>query len=248
MKIILRQITRHPWSNINRYQNCREGIGVYYTRTGRVYTGLTDADAERLGKILKVDLNPYSEFWHTYKVRVSDEDMLLDTQDPMDELKYLFLKNHKRVASSLTDRKPTANYVLINKEEEANEANSYNRTKRKALAYFDKMKPEEIKKALRIYGYGAEDTTDDVAEARLNDLIEDNPQKFIERWIDNAHRQTEWLLKEAISKNVIRKNKNIHKYGSDVIGASTDETVYFLDNPENQDIKRAIIEEIEAKK
>ena len=248
MKILLRQISRHPWSNINRYQNCREGISPYLTRSGRIYTGLTDEDAERLGAKLKLDLNPRSGFWDTYRIWVGDEDLHLDTSDPLDELKYIFLKNHKRIATSLSDRKPTANYVLINREEEAAEANTYNRIKRKALAYFDKMSADEIKKALRVYGYGTESVTDEIAENRLNDLIEDNPQKFFDKWVDNKNRQTEWLLREAISKNVIRKNRNIYKYGSDTIGGSLEETVFFLDNPENQDIKRAIIEETEAKK
>jgi len=247
MRIILRSISRHPWSGIIRYRNCQDALGTYFTRSGRVYTGLEKEDEERLGEALSLDLRSTSDFWNTFRIRIADEDVILDTTDAMDELKYLFLKGHKRVSPSLSERKPTANYVLINQEKEAEKSNEYNRTKRKALAKLDGMTSNEMAKALRIYGYRTENITSEVIENRLSELVEDNPNKFFEKWVDNSHRQTEWLVKEAIAKNVIRKNKNLHKYGTETLGNSLEETIYYLDNPENQDIKKTIIDETEVK-
>jgi hypothetical protein len=248
MKVILRALSRHPWSGIIRYRNCHDSIGTYFTRSGRLYTGLSREDAERLGELLHYDLSPSSDFWHTFYIRMTEEDNILDTEDPMDELRYLFLKGgHKRIATSLDDRKPTANYVLINQHEEAKKANTYNRTKRKALAKLDKMTISEMRKALRVYGHRTDNISDEQVENRMTDLVESNPQRFFTKWVDNKNRQTEWLVKEAVAKNVIRKNKNIHKYGSEVLGGSLEETVYFLDNAENQDLKKTIINETEVK-
>jgi hypothetical protein len=43
---------------------------------------------------------------------------------------------------------------------------------------------------------------------------------FLQKWINNKDREIEVVIEQAISKNVIRRNKNIYKYGSDVIGYS----------------------------
>ncbi len=248
MKVTLKHINRYTWSGVKRYKNCIDSLGSYFTRSGRLYTGLTKEDEERLGENLGYNLKPGSEFWDTFRIRISGEDTIMDTSDPMDELKYLFLKSHKRVRNGLEDIKPTANYVLVNKEEEALKSNEHSRVKRKAYKEMDKMSPAEIKKALRVLGQNANNVNDEVAEARLNEFVDNAPLKFIEKWVNNKNRNTEFLVKESIAHNVIRRNKNVYKYGSDVIGHSLEEAVEFLDNPEFQEIKTAILNEVETKK
>lgn len=248
MKVTLKHINRYTWSGVKRYKNCVDSLGSYFTRSGRLYTGLTKEDEKRLGEALGFDLRPGSDFWDTFRIKISGEDLLLDTEDPMDELKYLFLKNHKRVKNGLDDTKPTANYVLVNKEEEAQKTNEYAKTKRQAYKAFDKMSYNDMRKALRVLGQNSNNVGDEVVEARLNEFIENNPKKFIERWANNNNRNTEFLIKEAVASNVIRKNKNVYKYGSDVIGHTLQEAIDFLDNPEYQDIKTAILNETEIKK
>ncbi len=235
------------WSGVNRYPNCFDALGPYYTRSGRIYTGLSKKDADRLGTILGFDLNPGSEFWDTFRIRIGDSDLILDTDDPYDEIRYLFLNNHKRIEDGIDDRKPTANYYISNPDEEAEKANKYNRLKRKALKELDKMTAKEIRKALRLYGYKSDNVSDEVAENRLSTLVEQNPKKFFDKWVDNKHRMTEFLIKEAVAKNVIRKNKNIYTYGSTTLGKTLEEAIDYLDNKENSEIKATIIHETEVK-
>jgi hypothetical protein len=78
-------------------------------------------------------------------------------------------------------------------------------------------------------------------------LVEGNPARFLEKWVNNDSRETEVLLEKAISTNSVRKNLNIYKYGSEIIGRSKEEAMAFLTNPTNQDIKRTILIELEAK-
>ena len=247
MIVILRPTKRNNWSGLIKYKNCYEDIGSYFTRSGILYTGLLEDDAKRLGEVLGHDLNKSSEFWHTFFIRTNEKDLYLNTDDPMDELKYLFLKNHKRVKTSLLESKATANFVLINKEEEAKKASVYNRTKRTAISEFDKMTTEDIRKALRIYGHNADNMTNEMAENKLFDLVEGDPEGFINKWINNKSRDTQFIIEQATSKNVIRRKQRLFTYGTEKLGYGMEEVIHFLDDPKNQDIRITILKAIDAK-
>jgi len=248
MWVILRPLGSNPWSGVGRYRNCHDVLRSYYTRSGRLYTGLTEADAERLGKLLTKDLSPGSEFWPEWAgIRVGSKDLYFNTDDPMDEMRYLFLKNHKRVASSIFERKSTADYVLIDKEEQAKESNVFNKLKRRASSEFDRLSAEDIRQCLRLYGQNASNMGNEQAENVLYDIIDGNPSKFLEIWVDNKHREIDYLIETAVSKNILRKTKNVYRYGSDIIGHSLEDTVNYLLNPKNQDLKLVIMNEISGK-
>ena len=212
MRVILRPIYRNDWTNVKKYRNCYEDLAPYWTRSGRVYTGLTEQDAERLGKALNQDLNPGSEFWKNFYIRTSGKDLYLFTDDPMDELRFLFLKNHKLVKGSLTERKPGARFALINETEEARKANVHAKQTRDAMKAFDDLSPEDMRKVLRLYGHNADKMSNEVVEQRLFEIVQGDPGSFLRRWVKNENRDTEALISRAISKNIIRKNKNIYKW------------------------------------
>lgn len=249
MQVILRPIGWNKWSGILKYKNCFDDLGPYLTRSGAMYTGLTMEDEKRLGSLLGLDLSRSSTnpFWVNFRIRTSVNDIILDTDDPLDELKYLFCKGHKRVKGSLLEQKATADFVLINRDEEAKVENSFNRVKRDAVKEFDKLTPTEIRKALRLFGYNAESMSSEVAENRLYTFVEANPNKFMDRWVNNKSREIEALIEIAISKNIIRRNKNIYKYGSEIIGNSLEDAVNFLMSPNNQDIRLAVMNACETK-
>jgi hypothetical protein len=247
MKVIVKPLNRNAWSGIIQYKNCHTSLAPYFTRTGRLYTGLSEEDEKRLGEKLRLELNPSSPFWITFHIKMSGKDLILDTDDSYDELRYLFLKSHKRVANGLSDRKATANFVIINEEEEAVESNKIGQVKRKALKEFDKLTVSEMRKCLRLYGHKADDLSNETVEFKLSTLVEEDPDRFLETWVLNTNKDTEFLIQEAIAKNVIRKTKNVYKYGTDIIGHGIDETILFIDSPENQDLKLAITNETKAK-
>jgi hypothetical protein len=241
MQVRLKPLTADAWSGMERYPNCNNVLRPYFTRTGSIYTGLTPEDEKRLGDALGVDLRKMSSFWKNFKVTVGKETVVLDTDAPEDELKYLFLKGHKRVKANITENKATANYYLHDPEGEAEIFNKHNRVKRQAIIAFEKMKPAEIRKALRLYGDNATNVSDAVAEDRLYARVEQNPENFFRIWIDNKNRATEYLIKEAVSKSVIRKQKNSFYFGTTLLGVTLEDAIAFIDNKENSDIKAAII-------
>lgn len=247
MKVVLRPIYTNTWAGVKRYRGCYEDLAPYWTRSGSIYTGLTPDDAERLGDKLSQDLAPTSEFWKTFYVRTSAKDLYLFTEDPMDELRYLFLKHHKNVKSSLTEYKAGARFVLLNETEEARKSNLFAKRKREAFRAFDEMTTDEMKKALRLYGHNGDSLPAEIVEKRLYDIIDGDPQSFLKKWVHNANRDTEALLERAISKNIIRRNKNLYKYGTDIIGRSLGEAVAFLDDKKNQDVRIVIMDAVDGK-
>ena len=248
MWVILRPLGKRAWSGVHNYRHCNDTIGPYLTRSGRVYTGLTASDAERLGKTLGLDLTSSSDFWVKWSaIKTGNKDIYLNVDDPMDELRYLFLKNHKRVANSIFEHKASADFVLINKEEEAKKANVFSKLKRRAFREFDKLSSEDVRRCLRLFGQNASTMGNEQAENLLSDLVEGNSQKFIDLWVDNKDREIAWLIETAVSKNVLRKTKNVYRYGSDIIGYHIDDVIAYLSDPKNQDLKLAILSEINVK-
>ena len=78
-------------------------------------------------------------------------------------------------------------------------------------------------------------------------MIDKNPKKFFDKWIDNKTKDTEFIIEEAISKGVIRKDKTNYYYGSDMFATSLQEAIAYLDNKKNQDLKLVIINETSNK-
>jgi hypothetical protein len=247
MIVVLRPIGRKTWSGLVKYRNCYEDIGPYFTRSGRIYTGLTPEDETRIGTEIGADLRSSSDFWKDFFIRTAGKDLYLDTNDVHDELRYLFLKGHKRVKNSILENKASANFVLINKDEEARRSNLYSKIKRDAIKAFDSLTPEDMRKCLRIYGHNGDSMSNELVEKTLFDIVEGNPQGFVERWVNNPYKETEALIERAIAKNILRRNKNIYKYGTEIIGHNVGEVIGFLENIKNQDIKIAIMKQLESK-
>ena len=148
----------------------------------------------------------------------------------------------------MKNKKATAKYVIVDEQAEAEEINKKSKVKRSAVKAFDKLSTSDISKALRLYGYKSEGVGIEQAEAKLYDLVEADPQKFLDVWVDNKNRETQFLIEAAISKNIIRKNKNAYMYGTEIIGHSLEDTIAFLEDKKNQDLKLVIINETDVKK
>lgn len=250
MEVVLKFARNNPWAGIAKYKNCKDYIGTYLTRSGSVYTGLTQEDARNLEKEIGYEegyLSPQSPFWQTYAIALGARDKVLDTNRPEDKLAWFFLKSHKRVANGINNIKPTNDYVLVNQEYEAEEANKKNKRKREAFAEFNKMTLDEMRKCLRLFGRKSDNISGELIESSLFDIIEKNPERYFLTWVNNKVRDTQYIIESAVSKNVIRKSKNVYYYGTDVIGRSLEDAISNLDDKKNQDLKITIMNEIESK-
>lgn len=260
MEVIIRPLLKNQWAGIIRFKNCDDYVGTYFTRSGNLHTGLTEEDeamklpkgttAARLEKALQKQegtLLPYSDFWKTFYIKMGTKDIILDTDQPLDELKYLFLKTHRDIVIGFTGNNPRANYMIINKESEAKLANKYNQDRRRAMKEFDKLSLTDMRKLLRLYGHRSDNISAELVESKLYEIVDRDPKKFFDKWVDNKRRETEYLIMDAIAKNVIRKNKSEYKYGVDTLGMSMDDAINYLDAADHRDLKATIINETSNK-
>lgn len=250
MVVELKIKKRHPWAGLIKYKSCFDYIAPYFTRSGSIYTGLTPEDEEYFEKVLgyeKGHLSKTSDFWQTFCVKIGAKPLLLDDSIPRHAMMIKFLSGHKRVATSLDKFTAGKDYLLINREAEAVEANKINKLRREAIKEFDKLTLEQMRKCLRIFGIKADTMSNELVESTLFSIVDKQPKKFFQKWVDNKSKETEFILEAAIAKGVIRKDKTHYFYGSDMFADSLDEAIAYLDNKKNQDLKLTIINETENK-
>lgn len=249
----LKYARKNEWANgVYQYNRCKTYLRANLTRTGSLNTGLTPDDERRLeialsypeGHLAKTNI----DFWKTYSIVLEEEDgITLDDENPHDELMYLLAKAHKRVANGIEKINPSTDFVLVNKESEAIAKNRINRKRRDAFKEYDSMTPEQMRKCLKVLGVSADNSSVDVVESTLYDLIENNPTDFFVKWVENKDRDFEYLISQAVSKNVLRKNRTTYLYGTDVIGGTLEDAISYLKDKKNSDIRKAIMSAVEYK-
>ena len=250
MVVELKIKKKNPWAGLIKYKSCFDYIAPYFTRSGSIYTGLTPEDERYFEKALGYEeghLSKSSDFWTTFCVKVGSRTVLLDDSIPRQAMIIKFLSGHKRVATSLDRLTAGKDYLLINREAEAVEANKQNKLRRDAIKEFDKLSLEQMRKCLRLFGIKADNMSNELVESTLFNVVDKQPKKFFDKWIDNKSKETEFILEEAIAKGVIRKDKTHYFYGSDMFADSLDEAIAYLDSKKNQDLKLAIINETNNK-
>ena len=250
MVVELKIKKKNPWAGLIKYKSCFDYIAPYFTRSGSIYTGLTPEEERYFEKALGYEeghLSKSSDFWTTFCVKVGSRTVLLDDSIPRQAMIIKFLSGHKRVATSLDKLTAGKDYLLINREAEAIEANKQNKLRRDAIKEFDKLSLEQMRKCLRLFGIKADNMSNELVESTLFNVVDKQPKKFFDKWIDNKSKETEFILEEAIAKGVIRKDKTHYFYGSDMFADSLDEAIAYLDSKKNQDLKLAIINETNNK-
>jgi hypothetical protein len=158
-----------------------------------------------------------------------------------------FLSGHKRVATSLDKLDAGKDYLLINREAEAVEQNKQNKLRRDAIKEFDKLSLEQMRKCLRLFGTKADTMSNELVESTLFSIVDKQPKRFFEKWVNNKSKETEFILEEAIAKGVIRKDKTHYFYGTDMFADTLEGAIAYLDEKKNQDLKLSIINETKNK-
>ena len=251
MEVIVRMTKVNPWTGLIKWSNCFDYIGSYWTRSGSRYTGLSKEDQKELEQALGMSegaLHADAPYWDTFAIKVGKKDLIINTDRPEGKLQYLFLKKHKRVADGLNRVTPSTDYVMINKEAEAEVANKANKIKRDAYRAMDKMTLEEMRKCLRLFGVKSDTLSNEMIEAKLAEHIEKDPSKFIRIWVENPNKEITFIIEEALAKNILRKNRAAYYFGTDLIGNGIDDVIAYLKDKKNQEILLVIKSEIEAKK
>lgn len=250
MVVELKIKKKNPWAGLVKYKGCFDYIAPYWTRSGMRYTGLTPEDEEYFEKALgyeKGTLARSSDFWINYSVKIGARTVILDDSIPRQAMAIKFLSGHKRVATSLDKFTAGKDYLLINRQAEAIETNRINKLRRDAIKEFDKLSLDQMRKCLRLFGLNGERMSNELVESTLFNLVDKQPKKFFDLWVNNKSKETQFILEEAIAKGVIRKDRTQYYYGTELFADSLDDAIAYLDAKKNQDLKLSIINQMENK-
>lgn len=250
MVVELKIKKKNPWAGLLKYKHCFDYIAPYFTRSGSIYTGLTPEEERYFEKALgypEGHLAKTSEFWNTFCVKVGSRGLILDDSFPVQAMQIKFLSGHKRVATSLDKLSAGKDYLLINREAEAVEKNKQNKIRRDAVKAFDSLSLEDMRKCLRLFGIRAESMSNELVESSMFDIVDKQPARFLQKWVNNKKKDTEYIIEEAIAKGVIRKERTQYYYGTEMFADSLTDAIAYLDNKKNQDLKLSIINEVQSK-
>lgn len=191
--------------------------------------------------MLHTELHNKSLFWETYFVRLTADDLILHPGEyDGDALKLRFLKKHKD--AQLSPRKPKANalFMIVDEEEEAKAINDRSRVKTLAFSEYNKMTVDEKRDCLMLYGQNYLTGSNEIVEARLFELMDESPTKFVRLWVDDKLKHTKVLIQKAVSKGVISRKGKSFFYGSIPLGSTVDEAAVELDKGENAQLKAGV--------
>ena len=104
-----------------------------------------------------------------------------------------------------------------------------------------------MRKCLRIFGVKSDNLSNELVESTLFNLVDKQPAKFFQVWVNNKDKETEFLIEEAIAKGVLRKDRTQYYYGSEMIADSKEDAIAYLNAKKNQDLKLSIINQVENK-
>tara|TARA_Y100000004_G_scaffold62249_4_gene69725 strand:- start:3538 stop:4395 length:858 start_codon:yes stop_codon:yes gene_type:complete len=248
-KVTLKPIKKNGWlpddhDGSIRYSKCFERLTVQAMKgTGVLNTGLTEDDERRLENKMNMSpgtLSRYNkDYWTMFRVDVPKDGVTLNLSFPEDELKYLVLKAHQRVANSEMERfdSPFAEYVMTSQEQEAKVENKKSKLKRKAYKVFSNMNTTEMKDVLKVMGKRAgDDASVDFVESQLDKIVTDDPQNFLTTVEDPTFKMRAFI-DDCISSRVLVKNGTKYQLpGGDTVGFTLEQTIEYLQNPDNQEV------------
>ena len=249
MIVKVKKVKNQGWGSnlVKAYEGTITKIGPAMDRNGNYATGLTAEDESRLEKELGYPVGALSKqrsnkWWSEKDEGVGfyikfegNTPIILDTENPEDELKYLILKAQKRVAKSVKESShPTAEFVIFNEEDEADKENKRGKNKRLAFALFDTLSTNEQRNVLLMYGKKAESSSPAIVESQLLKLLEDDPAMFLVNANDPHLKDKVFILSLVSAGLLTRKGGAFIENGSDeVLAYDMDGMIKFFEEKKN---------------
>lgn len=248
MIVKVKRVKKNGWLNgLKSYSGAKTRVGVVVDSQGNQVTGLTKEDEHRLeealghdrGYLKKGNLRDenLNNFWTSHTVDfLEDQVLVLDTEDPLQELDYLMLKAQKKVAKNMAELRTNgfAQFVIFNEEDEAAGENKRGKNKRMASNLFEELSTNDMKNILMLYGRPSDSTSPVMIENQLMKLMEDDPAEFLVHSKDPNMKSKVFVLELVKAGVLAKKGGAFVEYGDDtVIAYSMDEMVKYLDAKAN---------------
>lgn len=249
----LRRKSANKWSGVTAYQGTTIAFSPLISKsTGRLNTGLSKEDEERLEKALQLEkgsLNnavkpdgvPVSSYWPTYKLEVPEKGLDLDPTNPAHELAIIMLK----VSSLTTGRgKPSSKAIfeLYNTQEEAKASNDNRAQKVEAYSYYASMSASEKVDFCISKGMNVENAKPEIIDDLVGRELETSFAKFNE-WVKDDLYKKRVLLNRFVQAGIVRKRGTVYQYKDIQLGINDQTAIEFLERITNQKVKESILQE-----
>lgn len=224
---------------------------LYDNRLGGYATGLTEEEAEEYGKKLGVDLgsvfNPQEPhpFWNSKagRLRLENNAMFLDPSKPLDFVRVKLAKASMFIANSIEEYEnglyPQATHVIYDAAEEMKIKASSITLKRECYRKLGKLSKERQVNIVRVVlDKDVKGLSDDFINVEIENIINDNPDKFLE-WVNTDAKvlATRALILEALYRNILTKRGSAIYYLDDQLGFDLSNAVEYLSDDKNQQMK-----------
>tara|TARA_R100001015_G_C4560443_1_gene120399 strand:+ start:128 stop:871 length:744 start_codon:yes stop_codon:yes gene_type:complete len=158
----------------------------------------------------------------------------LDIMQPHHKLVDDFLQTHPLVLNGAWLRDDS----IQRQEQEA----AVIMTSANAVMEAAKLNAMEVREFSRLTGLNL-DSRDDILKAHVLKMAAENPEYFMSIWFDEDKHYRGFIL-SAQEKGVIKWEKDVYKYGTQVIGVSDDQVIKWL--KDNKDIFALLKNQIEG--
>jgi hypothetical protein len=247
--IFLKPIMTEKWHGLHKvgrtkFQDTQDVIQVLYDRKqGALATGL-DSDTEtRLSSSLGVSLanNSANEFWHDFKIKLLDQTMIFNTNNPIEELQVYVLKASKFIANSQKEldagQWPNAKYVIYDEKTELEKQAAEVEIKAKAIDTFNKLSSEKKLDMLKLYGKAVENSSNDFVYTKLYEIVENDPADFMRQANKSPEEiKVKSLIFDLEKLGILRRKGTAYLYNDQQVGFDYEDTVSYLLNPGNQEL------------
>lgn len=230
----LKQIHFDPLIQLKKYDGTHTGIGPGLDKNGFPETGLTEdyksassgnpvkgtrKAMEEMLDLAEGTLKQTSDYWHKFFVRVGSDPIELDLSSPHDLLKFLFCKAQTNVADGLSEISDNSKheFVLYSEEQEAATRVQGRQSLKKAYALSENLDQETKINILAVYGEIADATSPNAITDKIDEYIEEDPDKFLQI-AEDENLVMKSLVTKCLDKGVLIMKEGAIYHGEVMVG------------------------------
>ena len=217
-------------------------------------------ELEYYGAIIGKDLSPLAndkphEFWDSNLavVKLENNTIFLNTDNPLDYIKWKICKASKFVANSMKEYDegmfPEATHVIFDEAEEIEAKATKVELRKKATIECSKLSLSKKIQIVMILGdKNLKNQSSDFVEVEIDNLIQKRAGDVLEIINrDDEDTALHAMILEALQKSVLRKTGHKIVYFDSVLGGEVVDVVDYLKKPENQDLKLRLMSQLNPK-
>ena len=214
-------------------------------------------ELEYYSQLIGKDLSPLAgnqphEFWDSSMgvVKLENNTIFLNTDNPIDYIKWKICKDSKFVANSMKEYDegmfPEATHVIFDEQEEIEaKATKVELRKRATIESAKLTLGKKIQLVQILSDKNLKNQSSDFVEVEIDKLIQKQAKELLyhmERDAEDVALHA--LVLEALQKSVLRKSGHKIQYFDSVLGSDAIDVIDYLKKAENQDLKLRIMAQL----